>query len=273
MTERELREQIVETGRRCYEKGYIVAADGNISTRLENGNILVTPSGVNKGFMTSEMLVEVGLDGKHVRGSLKASTELPMHLLVYRERPDVQAIVHAHPPTGTGFAVAGIALDKALISEVVLTLGCIPLAGYGTPSTDELTDALRPYVKYHDALLMANHGAVTFGPTVELAFWRMETLEHFAKIALVAKMLGREVQLSNDEVARLLEIRSRSGVAAPESTQCLRCGWSGTETAGQSSSLSAGVAAPNGDESVTLTRNELITLITEAARRVDVKVS
>lgn len=273
MTERELREQIVEVGRRCYERGYIVAADGNLSARLENGNLLVTPSGTNKGFLTPEMLVEVDLDGRHVRGTMKASTELPMHLLIYRERPDAQAIVHAHPPTGTGFAVAGIALDKALISEVVLTLGCIPLAGYGTPSTQELTDALRPYVKYHDALLMANHGAVTFGPTLELAFWRMETLEHFAKIALVARMLGREVQLSSDEVARLLEIRARSGMVPPEAIHCQQCGWSTAEASGETGAGSRTGVGLDGDEKITLTRNELITLITEAARRVDAKIS
>src|SRR5438093_8934716 len=168
-SEYEYKQEIVEIGRRLYDRGFIAAGDGNISIKLDD-SILTTPRSVCKGFLAPEMIVKVSLDGKRrLEGKHEASTELSMHLLIYNERPDVRAAVHAHPPCGTGYAAAGLPLDKALISEVILTLGCIPLAAYGTPSTEELTDSMRPLVKHHDALLMANHGAVAYGPTLETA--------------------------------------------------------------------------------------------------------
>ena len=168
------RADIVEVGRRMYARGYVASNDGNISIRLDDATILTTPKSVSKGFMTPDMMVVVDLDGKKIRGTRDASSELLMHLEVYRNRPDVRAVVHAHPPTATGFAVAGIPLDRAVLAEVVTTLGSIPIAEYGTPSTPELPAAVRKYIKAHDGLLLANHGALTIGPTCtpRITRWR-----------------------------------------------------------------------------------------------------
>ena len=184
------RKDIVEIGRRIYQLGYVAAFDGNISVRLENGNILATPTAMSKGFMAEEDLVIVDAEGRAVEGKRKVSSEIAMHLLIYRLRSDVQAVVHAHPPCATGYAAAGVPLTKAILAEVVLVLGCIPLTRYGTTGTSELTDAIRDYVPRHDALLLANHGVVTYGSDLFLAHAKMETVEHFARISLVTKVSG-----------------------------------------------------------------------------------
>ena len=163
MSEQQLRDGIVEVGRRLYARGYVASNDGNISVRLDEARILTTPKSVSKGFMTPEMMVVTDLAGKKISGERDPSSELLMHLEVYRNRPDVRAVVHAHPPLATGFAVAGIPLDRAVLAEVITTLGSIPIAEYGTPSTQELPDAVRQYIKAHDGLLLANHGALTVG--------------------------------------------------------------------------------------------------------------
>jgi L-fuculose-phosphate aldolase len=209
------RADIVEVGRRMYARGYVASNDGNISIRLDDSTILTTPKSVSKGFMTADMMVLVDLEGKKIRGTRDASSELLMHLEVYKNRPDVRAVVHAHPPTATGFAVAGIPLDRAVLAEVVTTLGSIPIAEYGTPSTPELPAAVRKYIKAHDGLLLANHGALTIGPDVFAAYYKMETIEHFAKISLVARQLGREHLLSREEVTRLQDLRGNYGIKSP----------------------------------------------------------
>ena len=183
---------MVEVGRRMYAREYTDANAGNISARLGADRLLMTPKSVCKGFMTPDMMCITDLDGKKLQGDRDPSTEMLMHLEVYRQRPDVQAVVHAHPPTATGFAVAGIPLDRAVLAEVLTTLGSIPIAEYATPSTAELPDAVRKYIKAHDGMLLANHGALTVGPDLFAAYYKMETIEHFAKISLVARMLGRE---------------------------------------------------------------------------------
>jgi L-fuculose-phosphate aldolase len=213
-TEEQIRAEIVEVGRRLYARAYVASNDGNISVRLDADRIIATPRSVSKGFMTADMMVIVDGEGRKVAGERDASTELPMHLEVYRERPDVQAVVHAHPPLATGFAVAGIPLTRAVLAEVVTTLGSIPIAAYGTPSTAELPAAVRKYIKAHDGMLLANHGAVTCGNTLMSAYYKMETIEHFAKISLVARLLGRENLLSREEVDRLEGIRSTYGTTA-----------------------------------------------------------
>ena len=214
-TEEAFRADIVEVGRRMYARGYVASNDGNISIRLDDNTILTTPKSVSKGFMTADIMVVVDLDGKKIRGTRDASSELLMHLEVYRNRPDVRAVVHAHPPTATGFAVAGIPLDRAVLAEVITTLGSIPIAEYGTPSTPELPAAVRKYIKAHDGLLLANHGALTIGPDVYAAYYKMETIEHFAKISLVTRQLGREHLLSRAEVERLQQLRGNYGIKAP----------------------------------------------------------
>jgi L-fuculose-phosphate aldolase len=165
--------------------------------------------------MTPDMLIVVDHEGRKLAGDRHASSELPMHLEIYRNRPDVNAVVHAHPPLATGFAVAGIPLTRAVLAEVITTLGSIPIAEYGTPSTAELPDAVRKYIKAHDGMLLANHGAVTCGPSVMGAYYKMETIEHFAKISLVARLLGRENLISRGEVERLQGLRGTYGIKAP----------------------------------------------------------
>jgi L-fuculose-phosphate aldolase len=213
--EEQARADIVEVGRRLWERGFVASNDGNISVRLDETRLITTPKSVSKGFMTPDMMVITDLDGKKIAGEREPSSELKMHLEVYRNRPDARAVVHAHPPTATGFAVAGIALDRAVLAEVITTLGSIPIAEYATPSTEELPAAVRRYVKAHDGLLLANHGALALAGDVMSAYYRMETIEHFAKISLVARTLGRENILSRDEVDRLQGLRGMYGIASP----------------------------------------------------------
>src|SRR6202521_5645719 len=213
--ESSLRADIVEVGRRMYARGYTASNDGNISVRLGTGRLLMTPKSVCKGFMTPDMMCVTDLDGRKLQGERDPSSEMLMHLEVYRQRPDVQAVVHAHPPTATGFAVAGIPLDRAVLAEVVTTLGSIPIAQYATPSTSELPDAVRQYIKAHDGMLLATHGALTAGADLFSAYYKMETIEHFAKISLVARLLGRENLIAREELLRLQELRGTYGIKAP----------------------------------------------------------
>jgi L-fuculose-phosphate aldolase len=213
----QLRADIVEVGRRLWVRGYVASNDGNISVRVGPDRLLMTPASVSKGFMTPDMMVVTDLAGTLIHGApgRKPSSEILMHLVAYRERPDINAVVHSHPPLSTGFAVAGIPLDRAVLAEVVTTLGAIPIAEYGTPSTSELASTVAPYVKGHDGLLLANHGALALGGDLFAAYYKMETIEHFARISLVARMLGREHLLSREEVDRLQALRGRYGIAAP----------------------------------------------------------
>ena len=214
-SEHQTRLDIVEVGRRLYARGYTASNDGNISVRLDAARLIMTPTSVCKGFMTPDMMCITDLDGRKIAGDRNPSSEMQMHLEVYRQRPEVQAVVHAHPPIATGFAVAGIPLDRAVLAEVVTTLGSVPIAEYATPSTKELPEAVRKYVKAHDGMLLANHGALTMGGDVFAAYYKMETIEHFAKISLVARMLGGERLLSRDEVTRLEKLRGSYGITAP----------------------------------------------------------
>ena len=208
-TERQHREEIVRYGRMIHERGYVAATDGNLSVRLDQKRILMTPTSMCKGMMSASDLVIIDNKGKKLAGRRDVSSEMAMHLFIYRLRPDIKAIVHAHPPTATGYAAAGLPLNEALISEVVICLGAIPLAKYGTPGTPELTDALEPLIPEYDAILMSNHGVVTYGEDLHKAYMKMETVEHFAKVALVAHQLGRQQLLSQEEVEKLLVVRRK----------------------------------------------------------------
>ena len=210
-----LRADICEVGRRMYARGYTASNDGNISVRIGDDRLLMTPKGVCKGFMTPDMMCMTDLGGRKIAGDRDPSSEMLMHLEVYRQRPDVRAVVHAHPPTATGFAVAGIPLTRAVLAEVLTTLGSIPIAEYATPSTSELPAAVARYIKAHDGMLLANHGALTVGADVFGAYFKMETIEHFAKISLVARLLGRENVLAREEVERLQQLRGTYGIQAP----------------------------------------------------------
>jgi L-fuculose-phosphate aldolase len=218
--EPELRRQIADFSRLTYERGHLASTDGNLSARMADGTILCTPTIINKGFVRPEDPVVVDLEGRLVRGERKASSEIAMHTLIYQLRPDVNAVAHCHPPCATAYAAAGIPLNKALLAEVVLALGCIPLAEYGTPGTPELTERLEPWVRSFDALLMANHGVVTYGADLMDAYNRMDTVEHFAKISIYTRILGKERLLSSEDVEKLRVQRLKyygleEGVAAP----------------------------------------------------------
>jgi L-fuculose-phosphate aldolase len=246
VSEEKLRQEITEICHLIYQKGYVASTDGNVSVRLPDGNVICTPTRCNKGFVKPADLVVIDARGQKVRGERKQSSEMAMHLLVYEMRPEIQAVVHAHPAGATAYAAAGIPLNKALISEVVLAVGCIPLAEYGTPGTAELTDELRPFVAMHDALLMSNHGVVTYGKTLEDAFNLMDTVEHFAKISIYTKILGRERLLSPDNVEKLWVQRQKyfglaESEAKPKDPMC---------------PLTDGVS-----QTISLTRTELIDLI------------
>ncbi|MFZ1917852.1 MAG: class II aldolase/adducin family protein [Terriglobales bacterium] len=214
-SDRRHRVAIVEFGRLLHASGFVAATDGNLSVRLDEERVLVTPTCISKGRMRPGDMVVVDMDGKRLRGTRRVSSEIGMHLLIYRLRPEVQGIVHAHPPTATGFAASGLGLSSPLVCEVVVGLGSIPLARYGTPGTPELTDALEPLIPNHDAILMANHGVVTYGPSLESAFMKMETVEHFAKIAVVTHMLGQAQPLGEKEVEKLHEVRQRYNHSVP----------------------------------------------------------
>ena len=209
MSEHESRLEILRFGKMLHERGYIAATDGNLSVRLNEASILITPTCISKAMMSTEDLLIVDMNGRKASGFRDVTSEIGMHVSIYRMRPDINAVVHAHPATATGFAACGLALDQALISEVLLSLGSVPLARYATPGTPELSEALEPLIPDHDAILMANHGVVTYGSDLTQAYMNMETVEHFAKIALVARQLGCEHPLAADQVGKLQEIRRR----------------------------------------------------------------
>jgi L-fuculose-phosphate aldolase len=217
-SDRQHRAAIIEFGRLLHANGFVAATDGNLSVRLDRKRLLVTPTCICKGRMRASDLVIVDMGGKPLKGTRQVSSEIGMHLLIYRLRPDVNGIVHAHPPTATGFAASGLDLNRPLVCEVVVGLGSIPLARYGTPGTPELTDALEPLIPHHDAILMANHGVVTFGSSLENAYMKMETVEHVARIALVTHMLGHAQPLGEKEVEKLFEVRHRYNNSTPSRT-------------------------------------------------------
>ncbi len=203
------RKQIVQFGRMLHERGYVAAMDGNLSVRLDERRILSTPTSICKGMMRPSDLVIVDVNGERISGRNNVSSEIAMHLLIYRLRPDVRGIVHAHPRTATGFAAAGMALNKPLVCEVVIGLGSIPLAKYGTPGTPELTDALEPLIPQYDAILMSNHGVVSYGADLHRAYMKMETVEHFAQIALISHLLGSQQPLGDRELEKLMAARAK----------------------------------------------------------------
>lgn len=213
-TERELRDDIVEVGRLVYQKGWVAANDGNITVRLDRNRILATPTGVSKGRMHVDDLIIVDMKGNKIEGRKERTSEILMHLTIYEMRPDIHSVVHAHPPVATGFASADRPLNFALLPEVIIGLGCVPLANYGLPGTPELTEPMLPYIPKYEAIMMGNHGAVCYGEDVFKAFFRMETVEHFARISLVAELLGGAKPLPRLEVDKLFDSRTRYGVKA-----------------------------------------------------------
>ncbi|UCF97418.1 MAG: class II aldolase/adducin family protein [Spirochaetaceae bacterium] len=207
-----VREEILEAGKRLRDRFFVAANDGNISACLPGGGIVITPTGVNKGDMSAEMLLTVDAEGNVLSGSLKPSSEMKMHLAVYQQRPDVLAIVHAHPPTATGFATSRIRLDQdVILPEVVFGLGRIGFSEYGTPTTHQVPETVSREIADCDALLLANHGALTVGTSVMQAYYRMETLEMYARIRMVTMQLGGPAALSEPEIEELFQVRAQRG--------------------------------------------------------------
>jgi L-fuculose-phosphate aldolase len=208
----EIIDELLDVCHRLHRAGMVASNDGNVSAVLDDGNLITSVTNVSKGAMTARHVIKVDREGTPLEDGKKPSSELPMHLSIYQDRQDVRAIVHAHPPYATGFAAAGLALDKCVLPEIVMTLGSIPLAEYGTPSTEEVPEAVSKWIGNADAVLLANHGAVTVGSSLMEAFYRMERIEHYAKICFIARQLGGERLLTSEEVEKLYQLREESGI-------------------------------------------------------------
>ncbi len=198
--------RLVKFSHKVYEKDFVAATDGNLSLRLDNNKIAITPTAVNKGELTAGDIITIDLNGNKLSGKGKPSTETKIHLLAYKLRPEIKAVVHCHPTFATAFATAGLDLTKPVFPEVILGLGPVPLCKYATPSTNELTDSMKPFIRYAWAMLLQNHGAVTFGTDIEEAYFRMEKLEHAAKILFLSKILGGPIELNNLQLQKLYSI-------------------------------------------------------------------
>jgi L-fuculose-phosphate aldolase len=211
----EAKGMICEIGRRVYNRNYVAANDGNISVKVGPNEIWTTPTGVSKGYMTPDMMVKMDLSGKVISGNLKPSSEVKMHLRLYNENTEVNAVVHAHPPVATSFAIAGISLDKPVLPESIVLLGNVPVAPYALPGTQEVPDSIAPYCNTHNAVLLANHGALTWGRDLMEAYFRMESLEHYATILMYSNnILKKANELNRSQIADLINIRESMGIKA-----------------------------------------------------------
>lgn len=205
----EIKKEICEVGLKLWQKGFVAANDGNISVKISDNEYYCTPTGVSKASLTPDMIIKVDKDGKKLEGKLNPSSEIKMHMRVYRERPDVNAVVHAHPPVATAFTVADIDLDQYVLPEAVLTIGAVPTCDYGTPSTMEIPDSLDPYIHNHDAFLLRNHGALTVGCNLTKAFFVMEEVEFNAVICKHAMDLGAVHEISSEQLKKLMDLRKK----------------------------------------------------------------
>ncbi len=212
MTAEQIKQEICEVGHRLYAHGFVAANDGNISVKLNENEFYCTPTGVSKGSLTPDMIIKIDAEGNKIEGTLNPSSEIKMHLRVFRERPDVNAVVHAHPPVATAFTVAGIPLDRYILPEAVLTIGDVPTCAYATPSTMEIPDSLMPYIQEHDAFMLKNHGALTVGNTLTRAFFTMEEVEFNAKIMKYAMELGRIQEIPEEKMYELMDLRVKMGL-------------------------------------------------------------
>jgi len=213
MPEFEARKAICDIGKRMYDKDFVAANDGNISIKIGKNTILCTPTGVSKGFMTPDMLVKMNMKGEVISGKLKPSSEIKMHLRVYEENDTVMAVTHAHPPIATSFAIAGIELDQALLPEAVVMLGTVRIAPYATPGTQEVPDSIAPFCKSDNAVLLANHGALTWGRDITEAYHRLESLEYYAKVMMyTSSIIGKSNVLSCNQVDQLIELKHKMGI-------------------------------------------------------------
>lgn len=225
----EAKRVILEIGRRMYAKNFVASNDGNISCKVSDNTLWCTPTGVSKGYMTSDMLVLMNVDGTVLRGNRRPSSEVKMHLRVYKENPSVKAVVHAHPPAATSYAIAGLPLNQAILTEAVMGIGEIPLAPYAMPGTEEVPDSIAPFVNTHNGCLLANHGALTWGKDAMEAWMRMESVEYYALVSMYTRgLIGQVNELTNDQVERLIERRTKSGITTGGRPHCRDCESAGT---------------------------------------------
>lgn len=268
-----IKRDIIHVGKRVYERGYVASNDGNISARIDDKKVLITPTGVSKGFMEPDDLVLVDYDGNILSQGKKPSSEVYMHLRIYKERPDINSVCHAHPIHATGYAVAGKSLDKCVLPEVVISLGAIPLVEYGTPGTAEFYTPLLKYLQDHEAFLLANHGALTIGTDVLNAYHKMETLEHFAHINYIASQVGHINVLPKEDVRKLYDLREKFGINSQ--VQCESCDsptgrtcevFQGTNTMSATANTCSAAPkqnSPNGN-SDNIDKEALVKMVTEA---------
>ena len=226
-TEGVLRQEMIRVCQRLYQKNFVSASDGNLSARLSPNRLLITPSGFNKGDLQERWLLMVDMDGKLIRGShgprgeeLKLTSELRMHLEVYRQRSDVNAVAHAHPPIATGFSLAGVSLSGCLLPEVVYTLGAIPTAAFAAPTTQEVPDSVRDLIRTFDALVLDRHGALTVGKDLWDAYYKLEKLEHTAQVMLTAYQLGGVREMTADQRRKVVEVGSALGIREEAMAVC-----------------------------------------------------
>lgn len=281
-TESQNRADIIEVCRRIYRNGWVAANDGNVSIKMDSSTVLCTPTGMSKGFLTTDQLIKVDMQGNKLEGELKPSSEIKMHIDIYKNRDDVSSVVHAHPPFATGFAVAGLALDQCIIPEIIFSIGSIPLTRYGTPSTYEIPENVRHYLKDHNVFLLENHGALSIGPDVYKAYYRMESLELFAKITLIARLLGNVNILGEDEVKKILRIRKEWGfdsnypgcrvngkfVMDDNEDDDKLSNSSGGSKESLENKYDIGTDKKNEDDTITMSKEELIKLISSVVCRV-----
>lgn len=249
---------ICDIGKRMYNRGFVAANDGNISARVGKNAFICTPTGVSKGFMTTDMLVKVNLSGEIISGRYKPSSEIKMHLKVYEENEEAMAVTHAHPPVATSFSIAGIELDRPLLSEAVVLLGRVPIAPYATPGTQEVPDSIAPFCKDYNAVLLANHGALTWGKSLEEAYYRLETLEHYAKILMyTSRIIGETNELSCEQVGTLVELRKKMGIKTGGIPTC------SSEFKGIASNMNKNENKTKEKITNTINKNEIIESIVE----------
>jgi L-fuculose-phosphate aldolase len=211
MNEYKLKEQICEIGRRVYAKGFAAANDGNISIRLNDREVLCSPTMMSKGFMKCEDLCKVDYEGKQLAGTRKRSSEILLHLAVYKNRPDVNAVVHCHPPHATAFAVAGVPIPQCILPEVEVFLGDVPTAVYETPGTQKFAETIVPHLKASNTIILANHGTVTFGPDLETAYWNSEIIDAYCRILILSKRLGNVNYFNEGQTKELLTLKKKLG--------------------------------------------------------------
>lgn len=213
-SEYEIKEQICDIGKRIYNRNMVAANDGNISVKLNDNEFLCTPTGVSKGFMTPDYICKVDAKGNVLQANegFRPSSEMKMHMRIYKKRPDVGAVVHAHPIFATSFAIVGIPLTQPIMPEAVLSLGYVPIAPYGTPSTMEIPDAVEPYLEHFDAVLLENHGALTWSGDLLAAYMKMESVEFYAELLYKARQLGNPKEISPENVKKLYEVRRKMGL-------------------------------------------------------------